>query len=428
MRATDGTLLDWTDKHVVIDGRPAGLSDDFRDPYYFEVADSKSAQTQRYIIVGTSKGGIGACTLHKLVNGAWTNDGSIFFQGTNAAQHGTFWEMPNVTSIGDGRWLFTCTPQNTGAGVRTLCWVGTIDDDGHFTPDTTEPQYLEMSGISRQGYGLLSPTITPLSPPEGGTIVGNAIEAPSGAVGGGAVLLGIVPDKLPTQTNYQMGWAHLYSLPRELSVDANGQLVQRPYSGLTAMRTATTAQKTLNGAATASLAPVSGRQIELLGELSITTGQCGFRFLQSGSQHASLTYDADRKTLTLDLTALRRLSNDGDSFNGVYTASVPETVTRLDVWLDGSILDIFVNNRWAYSVRLFPIDATAVDAEVFSTAAGTVKATAWTLDATQQGSSNIAGVVGAKSANSECYDLQGRRLSTAPARGLFIRDGKKIVR
>ena len=412
-RATDATLADWTDKRVIIDGRPAGLSDDFRDPYYFE------ANGQKYIIVGTSKNGIGACTLHKLQNGTWTNDGTIFFQGGNQNQHGTFWEMPNVTLLTPpeggkpGKWLFTCTPLGTGVGVRTLCWVGTIGTDGKFTPVSPQegPQYLEMNGISRDGYGLLSPTLLPL-----------------GEAGRGALLLGIVPDKLPTDVNYQMGWAHNYSLPRELSLDANDQLVQKPYSGLTAMRTTTTVAKTLTGAATESLSPVSGRQLELLAEVAVTTGQCGFRFLKSGDRQASLTYDADQKMLTLDLTALSRQVNDGGSYGGVYAVSVPEALTKLDVWLDGSILDIFVNDRWAYSVRVFPTDANAVETEVFSTATGTVKAAAWTLDATQQGSSGIKEIVNGKSVNSKCYDLLGRRLTTVPTHGLYIADGRKIVK
>ena len=96
---------------------------------------------------------------------------------------------------------------------------------GKFTPDG-EVQYLEMAGISRDGYGLLSPSIYTLPSPVG-----------EGA--GVRLLLGIVPDKLPTQTNFEMGWAHNYSLPREISLAADGSLVQKPYSGLSAMRTET---------------------------------------------------------------------------------------------------------------------------------------------------------------------------------------------
>ncbi len=399
-KAADNTLMEWGDKTVLIDGRPSGLSDDFRDPYYFE------ANGNKYIIVGTGKNGIGACTLHQYKNGSWTNDGSIFYQGTSVAQHGTFWEMPNVTPMGDGKWLFTCTPLGTSNGVRTLCWVGTIGNEGKFTPDANGIQYLEMGGISRDGYGLLSPTIYQH---EGKTL-----------------LLGIVPDKLPTAENYKMGWAHNFSLPRELSLDANGQLMQKPYSGLTAMRTTTTVAKDLTLTGAESLSPVSGRQIELYGEFTIGQGDCGFHFLKSGEKQASLTYNPATGQLKLDYTTLAKTSNGVNEWSATLPQKVGAgEVLTLHVFLDGSIADIFVNNRWAFSVRLFSTDASQVETEVFSTSSTAVKVSAWTLDAGQ--TTGVSAISAAMPACGKCYDLQGRCLSSQPQKGLYIMNGKKYV-
>ena len=405
-KPVDDTLIDWNKTGVIIDGRPAGLSDDFRDPYYF------TAGGEQYIIVGTSKNNVGACTLHKLQGGTWTNDGALFFQGTSATQHGTFWEMPNVTPMSDGKWLFTCTPLNTGAGVRTLCWVGTIGPDGKFTPDGNGVQYLELGGISHDGYGLLSPTIFRHA--------------------NKTMLLGIVPDLLPTGVNHQMGWAHNYSLPREISISADGKLVQKPYSGLAAMRSETTVSKelTLNG--TESLAPVGGRQIELLAQFTVSTGTMGFHFLKSGSNQATLAYDAATGTLTLDLTGMDRQSNDNGSYNGVYRATLPTKVAsgqclKLHAFVDGSIVDIFVNDTWAFSARLFPTLVQAVEAEVFATASTPVKAHAWVLDASREGDSGIGDVLATEAATSNIYDLQGHRLNTIPQQGIYIVNGKKYV-
>lgn len=396
-KAKDASLIEWGDKTIIIDGAPSGLSADFRDPYYFE------ANGNKYIIVGTSKNNLGACTLHKWNGSAWSNDGTLFFQGANASQHGTFWEMPNVTPMGDGKFLFTCTPLGTSVGVRTLCWVGTIGTDGKFTPDGNGVQYLEMGGISRDGYGLLSPTIYQKD--------------------GKTLMLGIVPDKLATEENFKMGWAHNYSLPRELSLDASGKLIQKPYSGLTAMRTTTTASVDESLLGTKAL--VSGRQIELLGEFTPTTGTCGFRFLKD----ATLTYDADTRSLTLDISALQRTSNDGGVYNGVYTTTVPETLKKLHVFLDGSILDIFVNDKWAYSVRVFPTDASATSAQVFATAETAVKVSAWTLNATKSDPTGISEkrIVKSEKFAAAIYDLQGRKIGSGLKRGLYIKNGKKYV-
>ena len=403
-KAKDALLLEWIDKKIIIDGRPSGLSDDFRDPYFF------TANGKKYIIVGTSKNNVGACTLHKYENGSWTNSGDIFFQGSNKTEHGRFWEMPNVTDLGDGKFLFTCTPLETGLGVRTLCWVGTIDNDGKFTPDGSGMQYLEMNGISRDGYGLLSPSICQKD--------------------GKTLLLGIVPDKLATEENYKMGWAHNYSLPREISLAADGSLIQKPYSGLDGMRSEISYSKTLALNGVQSLSPVSGRQIELLADFTVASGTCGFNFLKSGSRQVSLTYDTDNGKLTLDMTSLDRTVNDG-VYGGIYAATLPKKVAvgeklKLHVYIDGSIADIFVNDTWAYSVRIFPNDAAQIEAEAFASTEMQANIQAWKLDAKQ--STGIDHVIMDSNTDDTIYDLQGRRVNTFSGKGIYIRNGRKIIR
>ena len=395
----DDDLIEWEKQGVIIesDGNPCtpNCSDDFRDPYFF------TANGNKYIIVGSSNTEkVGTCVLYKYNGTKWEYQG-LFFSGTSQAAHGRFWEMPNVTPLADGKYLFTCTPLDIAGGVRALYWIGTIGADGKFSPDQTAAQTIEMEGVSREGYGLLSPTIA--------------------AIGDKLLMLGIVPDKLPTAENYEMGWAHNYSLPRELSIAPNGLMVQKPYSGLTAMRTETTvsAEETLTG----SKALVSGRQIELLGEFTPTSGTCGFRFLKN----ASLTYDAATRQLTLDLTQLNRITNDSESYNGIYQTTVTETLKKLHVFLDGSILDIFVNDRWAYSVRVFPNDANDIEAEVFATAPTAVKVQSWTLGALQDtGINEVSSMKHEETANSHRYNLQGQRVGYE-YKGIVISNGRKYV-
>lgn len=402
----DESLIAWNKapNNPLINGRPSGLSDDFRDPYFF------TANGEKYIIVGTSKDGKGACTLHKWNGSSWSNDGSIFFQTNNASLHGTFWEMPNVTTMGNGKYLFTCTPLGTSVGVKTIYWVGTINAEGKFVPDQAASQDFELTGTSRDGYGLLSPTIYQHD--------------------GKTLCLGIVPDKLPTSVNMQMGWAHNYSLPREISLASDGCLVQKPYSGLAAMRTATSYKysDTLNG--TQSLAPVSGRQIELLGSFTIADGKCGFNFFKSGSSQASLTYDPAFGTITLDLTSLSREIND-KTYEGVYTATLPKRLSagetlKLNVFLDGSIADIFINDTWAFSVRLFPKDAASIEAEAFATSATNATVQAWTLNPANA-STAISSIFSAEKRENAVFDLCGRRLASKPLHGMYIVNGKKHI-
>ncbi len=404
--AKDADLKVWQKDGIIIDGRPNGLSDDFRDPYYFE------ANGNKYIIVGTSANNRGACTLHKYENGTWTNDGTLFFQAENTNEAGTFWEMPTVTPIGNGKWLFTCTPLNTGVGVRTIAWVGTIGNNGKFTP-TSGIQYIEMGGISKDGYGLLSPTIYQQD--------------------GKTLLIGIVPDKLPTLKNYEMGWAHNYSLPRELTIDTNDNLIQIPYRGLAEIRFSENFQKSLTLIGEESFGMVSGRQLELEGEFTINTGNCGFHFLKSGEQQAVLSYHSADGTLTLDLTALHRITNDDGSYKGIYTTTLPQKINtgetlKLHVYLDGSIADIFVNDMWAFSTRIFPTDTQAVAAEAFATASTKVNLKAWKLDTSQTNNiMPIANVVHQLNTTDRRYDLEGKLLPNTSMKSIYIQNGKKFT-
>lgn len=402
--AKDAGLVEWQNKKVIVDGRPGGLSDDFRDPYHFTL------NGQEYLIVGTSKDGKGACTLHKRNGNSWSNDGTIFFQasGTN---FGTFWEMPNVTPMGDGKWLFTCTPLGCTGGVRTLCWVGTIGSDGKFTPLTGiagTMQPLELNGINGDGYGLLSPTIYQHD--------------------GRTLLLGIVPDKLPGDRNRDMGWAHNYSLPREITLDASSKLVQKPYSGLSGMRTTETAtiSETLNG--TKNL--LDGRQLELLGEFSVgTSGECGFRFLEK----AELKVNVSTRKVTLNLGSLERVDNGKSSFEAYIPANIQNSTLKLHLFLDGSIVDVFVNDTYAFSARLFPTNANQTAASVFTTTGMEVKAQAWVLDPGKTDPTGIENVEVSDyvkmnvNTNDNIYNLQGQRLNAVPQHGIYIKNGKKYV-
>lgn len=363
----DDDLLTWTKKsgNPVINGRPNGLTDDFRDCYVFRNG------TDLYMIVGSSKNGVGVTTLHKYDKSTktWSNDGKLFFSGSNANQDGTFWEMPNITKIGD-KWLFTATPLNTGVGVRTLYWTGSINADGTFAPDSRTPKTVEMAGFSKDGYGLLSPTIFQKD--------------------GKTLMLGIVPDKLSASENYKMGYAHTYSLPREISLDSKGNLIQKPFSGLAAMRSETSFKMTdFDLTAEKDLDPVQGRSLELSAKFVVGNGDFGFSFLGNGEQKVTLVYSPNTGMLSLDMRGINRIVNDG-VFGGVYNYALPTPVAvgeemTLKVFVDHSIIDIFVNDTYAASVRVFPRDVDAVKATAF-VKNGSVKMTsleAYVLDETR---------------------------------------------
>ncbi|MDE5850203.1 MAG: GH32 C-terminal domain-containing protein, partial [Muribaculaceae bacterium] len=368
------------------------------------------------IIVGSSKDGVGTTTLHRYepATKTWTNNGDLFFTGTNKATDGTFWEMPNVTLMPDGRWLFTATPLGTSQGVRTLYWTGSIAADGKFVPDadSSAPRLLEMN--SREGFGLLSPTIYTHD--------------------GKTIALGIVPDKLPSSENWKLGWAHCYSLPREWSLAQDGSLIQKPFDGLKGLRGETMfAQDSFDLSGVLDLSPVTGRSVEICGTFEVGASAFGFNVFKSSTGQGKIYYNPASGELIADFSGLNRLKNDNGVYDGIYRCPLPVKPTngeqlKVNVFIDHSILDIFVNDRWATSIRVFPTDTDADGIEVF--ADSTVKVAdlkAWILDA-----ANGSGVESVRTdhvGNPDTYNLQGMTMSsteTLPA-GLYISNGKKVL-
>lgn len=368
---TDASLGEWTKKGIIVDGRPAGLSDDMRDCFIFRRGDDY------FMLVGTSKDNRGACLLSKYdpSTSTWSNDGKIFYQATNASLLGRFWEMPSVTKIGD-KWLFCVTPLDMNGGVRAIYWVGDINPDGTFSPITPEnqPGSVELPGTGKDGYGLLSPST--YTTDDGRTIA-----------------MGIVPDKLGSNDNSMLGWAHNISLPREWSLTSDYKLLQKPARELSAMRSKevrhSEGASTLTGSR--ELGSVPGHRCEVRMVMAKGNSKAGIRLMEENGKGVKIEYDPDMNTVTADMRETDRKVNDGWSFGGVYTGNLPENIPAggeiiLDVFADGSVLDIFINDRYAFSTRVFPIGMTSPKVSVYSEGTTDVRSVdAWKLE-TAEGS------------------------------------------
>lgn len=408
-------VWDKSANNPIINGRPSGLSDDFRDPYFFRNGNNA------YIIVGSSKDGIGTTTLHKFnpATSTWTNDGTVFFSGSSQAQDGRFWEMPNITPMGDGKWLFTATPLGTAQGVHTLYWTGTIDANGQFSPSTSVPKSVEL--ISKEGFGLLSPTIYQH---EGKTIV-----------------LGIVPDKLSSQANWDLGWAHCYSLPREWTLDDSGNLIQKPWEMLTGLRSGAGFDKsdfTQEGAT--ALEGISGREIEILASFIVGQSPVGFNIFKNSVAEGIIRYEPATNKLVADFSSLRRLTNDNNIYNGVYECELPERLAagqelKMNIFVDHSIIDIFINDKWATSIRVFPTAEDANGVEVFADSSANVKSLkAWNLAVKSSGIDEVLNGDNSSNNHKGVYSLDGRMIKEDISQisavdnlspGIYIINGEK---
>ena len=116
----------------------------------------------------------------------------------------------------------------------------------------------------------------------------------------------------------------------------------------------------------------------------------------------------------------------------MYSASLPERLAVgetlvLHMFLDGSIADVFINEQFAFSVRLFPTDAEATATDVFSTTDTEVNVSAWVLDANSSSQTAIQSVLNNTERSQKIYALDGTQLTSAPKRAIFIENGKKYA-
>lgn len=362
----DSSLVLWNKSNLnpVINGTPSGYSADFRDPYFFRSGDNA------YCIVGTAKNGVSSTSLHQYnaETGVFDYTGLPFFTGSDAGRCGSFFEMPTVTPMGDNRYLFTATPLGSDYGVRTIYFVGSINDDGTFYTSQATPLTVELPGLARRGYGLLSPTIFQKD--------------------GKTIAIGIVPDKLATSINHTVGWAHTLSLPREWSIDAQGELVQKPYEGLQNLRSSTQLnleQQTLNG--NLALDPVRGHEIEVEAVFTVAESAFGINILQNDDNGSAckIYYEPATGQFVVDMFRVARRANDTGTFDGVYRSELPKPVAqgenmKIHLFYDHSVLDIFINDRWATSIRVFPTNASADGVSLFAEGDTQLQsAQAWTM-------------------------------------------------
>lgn len=326
----------WTKQNSYIDR----YNNTQRDTYFFRT-DASNA----YFVIGDD----GYLRQYRWNGNGWSAHGS--FYNFSDGESG-FTEMPNISKLPNGKWLMTFTPLSPD-GVVCTYRIGDIDGNGKFANYT---QRQKFDFFARDGYGLMSPSI--------GT-----------DKNGNLLALGIVADKMPTEWNINHGYAHLYSLPRSLYTDAQGRLCQKPFDGYTNMRGSVSyimnSPTELNGAM--ALNPVRGRQAEVCATFKVADAAFGIKFLQNpNGKGGTLTYYPSTHEIKLDVAAI---VGDYGVREAAYTLPVyPRKGEdfKIHLFIDHSIVDIFLNDRYAASIRVYPDNMANDLIQVFSNGKTTV--------------------------------------------------------
>jgi fructan beta-fructosidase len=327
----DGKTFSKYSGNPIISAPPAGLNlTDFRDPFVWSEGDSF------YMIIGSGVRNVGGTALLYKSSDLlqWGFLGRLL-QGDKETS-GTFWEMPVFFPLGEKYILIV-----TEVPGRSSYWVGEWENE-QFHPDQKEPKRLELINH------FLSPT--PLRPEQGAVAV-----------------IGIIPETRKAREVWKAGWAHVYSLPRVLSLNKDGLLQQESAAELQILRgkCLSITNKRIDAGR-----PIpgdhSGTAVEILAKFRRGDAQrVGLRLRRSPDRQEEtlLYYDWKTASITLDRT---HSSIDPDVArtrqSGPFSL-VPDELLELHVFVDRSVLEVFVNGRGTLASRIYPTrrDSDGID-------------------------------------------------------------------
>jgi beta-fructofuranosidase len=194
---------------------------------------------------------------------------------------------------------------------------------------------------------------------------------------GRALMWGWIQEGRPQDAADAAGWSGVMSLPRELYLGADGGARMRPAEELKVLRGA---EKVATDIAlepdNSRVALARGAHLDIEVEFEPPErGACGLCLRRSPQEDevTLLYYDADARVLALD----RRASTLDDApqrdiQSGPLTLEAGEPLC-LRVLVDGSVIEVFANERACLTSRVYPTRADSVGVTTFATGAAMLR-------------------------------------------------------
>ena len=339
----DSSLLEWEkyNRNPVIDGPPQQYTrKDFRDPYVWKENDTW------FMIIGfgieeegVKKGTVLLYQSSDLKN--WEYIQPLFVGDPGKDSSGIFWEMPVFWKM-KGKYVLLVNPiPYDGKPAVSIYWVGDFVNN-RFVPDPGKPQKLEV--INR----MLSPSV--------------ALDE-----NGQTSAIAIIPDLIPAELQMKQGWTHLYSIPRIWELK-DGKICQQPHPGLKKLRKEEQMIPVQTIRPGSNLVVHKGsHQMEILVDL-IPTGSTRFGFVvgKGEKEETKIYYDFTTKQLVADLTySSQEELIKKDIETGDYDLPDDKPVS-LHLFIDGSVIEGFINGKDAFTTRIFPKQADSNQVEIFT--------------------------------------------------------------
>jgi beta-fructofuranosidase len=330
-------LRAWTkDPTPLIDAPPPGINAgtpaDFRDPYVWREDDGW------YMVIGARQVDVGGLALlyrsddlktwdylHPLLAG----DATV----TDPFWPGTMWECPNFFYL-DGAPVLMISAQDKGKGeLRYPAYYMGELQDWRLIP--------HQLGKIDHGGAFYAPLIMKDDQER-------------------MLMWGWLQEDRSRDAQRVAGWSGIMSLPRQLFRHEDGSLGQRPVPELEILRGEHWGRRdlVLQSDGVNPLAEVSGRALELRLICEPSAGDSVILDLlvaPDGSERTQIRYEAGTGILTLDRV---HSSLDADAGKDAMAVPIPlvDGQLTLRIFVDGSAIEIFANERICFASRVYPTD------------------------------------------------------------------------
>ena len=344
--ATSSDMLTWT-KHPerAIVARPDGVGpQDFRDPYVLRHGD------WWYMVVGaSSQGERGQCLLYRSRDGiGWEYRHPLFTSADPAL--GVMWECPNFFPVGD-KWVLTIS---VWLGLGVHWFVGRFEN---------EEFVAETDGVLDVDSGTFA-HLTMLGPD------------------GRTLQWGWINEQRAQDLIDAGGWAGAMTVPRELWIGPNNQLNLRPADEIALVRDSAVPM-TATGANLGILQTFAGRFMDIEATFTMRDRQkVGLTLLAAadGSELTRIVFWPDARRLIIERA--NSSTNPKVRRQDVWGQLILNNgeALRLRVLLDGSVLEVYANDRLCLTTRIYPEDEASVRASVFVEGDALANVSAWNMN------------------------------------------------
>jgi beta-fructofuranosidase len=277
---------------------------------------------------------------------------------TDPVWTGHMWECPAFFPLGDQHVLLVSVWSEERL-YYTVAMIGTYTDH-RFTPTT----------IHKLDYGA------------------HCFYAPQTLLDdqGRRLMWGWLQEGRSPEAQRAAGWSGVMSLPRELTLDADGRVMSRPVAGLESLRATHTRWTDLEikPESRGSLHEVQGGALEI--KLTIDPGSAGsvgisLRRAPDDSEVTNICYDVQRSEIVVDRSRSSLDATTQRDDQAMPCHPDEHGKITLQIFLDHSVIEIFTHGGMSLASRIYPTraDSLGVDLHAVGGRATVESLDIWTL-------------------------------------------------